>query len=84
MLTHFAHHSLSGRTLSQIPVGIEQTHNPSSQPCILTTERLTVLIDGKVYVMKHDNPDWEKANQLVKDKDWNELNRLMIENNQPQ
>ena len=43
-----------------------------------------MLIDGKVYVMKHDNPDWEKANQLVKDKDWNELNRLMIENNQPQ
>ena len=84
MLTHFAHHSLSGRTLSQKPVGIEQTHNPSSQPCILTTERLTVLIDGKVYVMKHDNPDWEKANQLVKDKDWNELNRLMVENNQPQ
>jgi hypothetical protein len=34
--------------------------------------------------MKHDNPDWEKANQLVKDKDWNELNRLMVENNQPQ
>ena len=84
MLTHFAHHSLSGRTLSQKNVGIEQTHNPSSQPCILTTERLTVLIDGKVYVMKHDNPDWGKANQLVKDKDWNELNRLMIENNQPQ
>jgi len=61
-------------------MGIEQTHNPSSQPCILTTERITVLIDGKVHVMMRDNPDWEKANQLVKDKDWNELNQLMIEN----
>ena len=61
-------------------MGIEQTHNPSSQPCILTTERLTVLIDGKIHVMMQANPDWEKANQLVGDKDWNELNQLMVEN----
>ena len=81
-MTHSAHRSLSARTLNRkTQVGIEQTHNPSSQPCVLTTERLTVLIDGKVNVMKHDNPDWEKANQLVKEGDWNELNRLMVANN---